>query len=84
MAPGGELMAVSIQVVSDGPAAVAGRPVPLFQTRLATGAYILSSGINARAQYHVARDGRFLLNNSVEEAAAPITIVLNWTALMNR
>ena len=38
VAPGGELMAVSIQVVSDGPAAVAGRPVPLFQTRLATGA----------------------------------------------
>ena len=82
VAPDGRLMAVSIQVGSDGP--VAGTPVPLFHTTLATGAYILSSGISARAQYDVARDGRFLLNNSVEEAASPITIVLNWTALMNQ
>jgi hypothetical protein len=77
-------MAVVIQVSSDVSTPVAGPPVPLFQTRLATGAYILSSGVSARAQYDVARDGRFLMNNSVEEAATPITIVLNWTALLKQ
>jgi len=60
-----------------------GTPVALFQTALATGAYVLSAGVNARAQYDVSRDGRFLMNNSVEEAP-PIQIVLNWMASLKR
>lgn len=33
-----------------------------------------------KAQYVVARDGRFLLNESAEESATvPITLILNWT-----
>jgi hypothetical protein len=84
VAPDGQLMAVSIQFPSGAPTPAVGTPVALFQTRLATGAYILSSGVNARAQYDVARDGRFLFNNSVEEVAAPITIVLNWTTLLKQ
>ena len=63
---------------------VAETPVALFQTILATGAYILESGINARAQYDVTRDGRFLMNNGVEDVGAPITIVLNWTTLLTK
>jgi hypothetical protein len=60
-----------------------GPAVPLFQTTLATGAYILNAGVNARAQYDVSRDDRFLMNNSVEEAP-PIQIVLNWMASLKR
>jgi Tol biopolymer transport system component len=79
LSPQGQLMAVPIEAGSDEPTPVAGRPVALFQTTLATGAYILGAGVNARAQYDVARDGRFLMNTSVEEAP-PIQIVLNWMA----
>ena len=38
-------------------------------------------GSNARAQYAVVPDGRFLMNAAADDAtSAPITIVLNWTA----
>ena len=53
----------------------------LFPTRLATGANIATAGFQARAQYAVAPDGRFLMNIAADEAvASPITVVLNWTA----
>ncbi len=40
----------------------------------------MSAGcIAVKAQYAVARDGRFLINESAEgPAAVPITLVLNW------
>ena len=30
-------------------------------------------------QYDVTRDGRFLINTVLDEAAAPITLLQNWT-----
>jgi hypothetical protein len=30
-------------------------------------------------QYDVASDGRFLINMELESAAAPITLLMNWT-----
>ena len=29
-------------------------------------------------QYDVTRDGRFLINTVLDEAAAPITLLMNW------
>ncbi len=53
----------------------AGTPVVLFPTRIVDGATIQQN----RPQYAVARDGRFLINQPVENAtAAPITSLLNW------
>jgi hypothetical protein len=35
----------------------------------------------ARPQYAVSRDGRFLINQPVEESTTtPINVILNWTA----
>jgi hypothetical protein len=71
-------MAVPIAVAADGQTLNAGEPVPLFRTRLAEGAGVTGY----RPQYAVARDGRFLMNVSVDEAAPalPITVVINWAA----
>ena len=69
-----------------GPTALeAGAPVPLFRTRLASGANINSGGLVSKAQYAVASDGRFLMNMTVEAATAPpITVVLNWDAALKK
>jgi hypothetical protein len=37
-----------------------------------------------RPQYAVARDGRFLINQPVGDAAAPITLILNWHPPANK
>jgi len=37
-----------------------------------------------RPQYDVAADGRFLINHSLEDAASPITVILNWTAALKK
>jgi serine/threonine protein kinase len=73
IAPDGKLMAVPITM--HGAAIEPGTPVALFQTR------IWGGGTNATQghQYDVSKDGRFLLNSVVEDAAmAPITLLLNW------
>ncbi len=73
IAPDGKLMAVPITM--RGTAIQPGTPVALFQTR------IWGGGTNATLghQYDVSPDGRFLLNNAVEDVAmAPITLLLNW------
>jgi serine/threonine protein kinase/Tol biopolymer transport system component len=81
VSPDGHLVAVSIRVASDARTVAPGDPVALFATQLASGGNIATSGFLARAQYAVARDGRFLMNvNADDTAAAPITIVLNWDA----
>jgi dipeptidyl aminopeptidase/acylaminoacyl peptidase len=82
VAPDGKLMAVPIQVGADRSTLSPGTPVALFPTRFPTGANI-TIGWLSKAQYAVARDGRFLMNLPVEDtAASPITIVQNWpTAL---
>ncbi len=73
IAPDAKMMAVPI----DATAATleAGAPAALFQTRR------LGGGLNVIArshQYHITRDGRFLINVDVESSAAPITLLLNW------
>ncbi|OLD69945.1 MAG: hypothetical protein AUI45_06105 [Acidobacteria bacterium 13_1_40CM_2_56_11] len=68
-----KLMAVS---VGAGPSF--GVPKPLFQTRV-------SPGVTANRNHYVpSRDGRrFLVNQSVDAAPSPITVVLNWPATLN-
>jgi len=60
----------------------AGRASPLFRTRLQTiGSQITGLG----AYYDVTPDGqRFLINAQPADAGPPITVVLNWTAGLNR
>jgi hypothetical protein len=54
-------------------------PKPLFQTRA-------SGGVSAnRTHYVPSRDGqRFLVNMATDTVASPITVVLNWSALLNK
>ena len=78
-------MAASLRLGSDARTVEVGAPVALFPTRLASGANIAVAGVNARAQYAVARDGRFLMNVAADDAvASPITVVLNWTAALKK
>jgi dipeptidyl aminopeptidase/acylaminoacyl peptidase len=51
-----------------------GVPKPLFEVRL-----------NAEAWFDVSKDGRFLIPVQVEQAAsAPMTVVVNWTAVLKK
>ena len=69
-----KLMAVS---VGAGPSF--GIPKPLFQTNVPPGVTSL------RTHYVPSRDGqRFLVNVATDTVASPITVVLNWTALLNK
>jgi WD40 repeat protein len=73
LAPDGELMAVPISIRNDRSTPIEiGTPVSLFRTR------IVSSGAVLTAQYAVAHDGRFLVNQPEESATTPITLLLNW------
>ena len=85
VAPDGRLMAAPIRMASDQRALDPGAPVPLFSTRLASGANVAQAGFASRAQYAVAPDARFLLNVAADDAVPPpITVVLNWTAGLPR
>jgi hypothetical protein len=78
----GRLMAVPIATGADGQIQP-GAAVALFRPQIATGPSINTGQRGTRAQYAVARDGRFLMNISVEAATAPpITVVLNWDAAL--
>ena len=80
----GRLMAVPIAFGADRQLET-GTAVELFKTQLATGPNINSGGTGTRAQYAVARDGRFLVNMTLEGATAtPITVVLNWDAVLKK
>jgi hypothetical protein len=70
--PGGQMMAAPIAATSSS--FESGTPATLFQTRIWWGGRATSSG----RQYDVAPDGRFLINTVVDDAATPITILLNW------
>jgi Tol biopolymer transport system component len=72
----GKLMAVSVKA---GATFEAGTPALLFQTKT-YGMAIISPAFGQ--QYDVTPDGqRFLINEDLSElTAAPITVVLNWTA----
>jgi Tol biopolymer transport system component len=85
LAPDGALMAVPIRVAANAHDLDLGVPVRLFQTHLAAGGNIPSGGFQARAQYDVASDGRFLMNVLAEDAAtSPITIVQNWPTALKK
>jgi Tol biopolymer transport system component len=85
VAPDTQLMAASIRFALDTRALDAGAPVPLFPSRLATGGNITSAGFQARAQYAVSADGRFLMNVAPDGAVTlPITIVQNWDAALKK
>ena len=49
-------------------------PVKLFDTQISGGGTVQ----NQNRQYDVGRDGRFLINSFIYDAAAPITILQNW------
>ena len=51
-----------------------GTPVALFHTHIYGG----GTDNNQGPQYDVARDGRFLINTVLDDAAAPITLLQNW------
>jgi Tol biopolymer transport system component len=72
IAPDGKLMAVPITV--KGETLDPGTPVPLFQTRILGGGADITNG----PQYDVSREGRFLVNTVLDEAA-PITLIQNWS-----
>jgi Tol biopolymer transport system component len=76
LAEGGQLMAVDVAVK---PEFRLGIPKPLFQTRL-------NSLIGQSRRYGVADNGRrFLMNMPIsEEKVSPITVVLNWTRLLEK
>jgi hypothetical protein len=60
---------MAVEVRTQGSSFVAGKAKELFQARIQGGAY------------DVARDGRFLISTrDREEAPAPITLVVNWHA----
>src|SRR6266568_3217942 len=68
------LMAVPIRFASNGQAVEPGAPVPLFATRVGGALQAFP-----RNQYMVSPDGqRFLMNTVTEEAASPISVILNW------
>ena len=73
VAPDATMMAVPVRAA--GASFDASTPVPLFPTRIVDG----GASSMVRPQYAVARDGRFLINRPVADAAAaPITLILNW------
>ena len=73
LAPDGTMMAAP--VTTRGTAMEPGTPVALFPTRIVGGAGDGALG----PQYDVTRDGRFLINTVLNDAAAtPITLILNW------
>ena len=79
------MMAVPVRLGADARTLNVGASIELFETHLASGGSIFVAGANAKAQYAVGADGRFLLNASTNDATtSPITIVQNWTALMKR
>jgi eukaryotic-like serine/threonine-protein kinase len=74
LAPNRKLMAVTVRA---GATFDAEAPRPLFETRL--------DGTALRQTYAVSADGnRFLLNVAVESGTPPVTIVINWPALLKK
>ena len=71
--PSGEMMAAPL--VTTATTIEPGAPVALFPARLLGGGVDNAQG----PQYDVSRDGRFLVNTVLDDAASPITLIQNWT-----
>jgi hypothetical protein len=67
--PAGAMMAAPIAGTGEP-----GAPVMLFPTHIFGGGGDIQQG----RQYDVAADGRFLINTTLNAAAAPITLLQNW------
>jgi Tol biopolymer transport system component len=77
IAPDGQLMTVAVRFSSDGKTIEPASPVPLFRAHVGS---TLDGG--SGVEYIVSADGqRFLMNTLTEEAAAPITLILNWAGI---
>ena len=72
LGPDGQMMAAP--VTATGATLEPGAPVALFATRIVGGGVDNAQG----RQYDVARDGRFLINTVLDDAALPITLLQNW------
>jgi hypothetical protein len=70
--PSGRMMSVSIKATGDR--LEPGPPVALFRTQIYGGGTDNQQG----PQYDVARNGRFLINTTLDDAVAPITLIQNW------
>jgi hypothetical protein len=70
----GAMMAVPI--MATGSSLEPGAPVRLFRSRIVGGGGRGDSSTGRH--YEVAHDGRFLINTILDDAAAPITLVMNW------
>ena len=73
LAPDSKMMAVPVATArpAQGATLVPGTPAALFQTDIAPG--------TIRANYDVARDGRFLIITALDDASVePIHLLLNW------
>ena len=85
VASDGHLMVAPITVALSGQAIQPGAPETLFVPRLSSGTWISATAYQARSQYAVSRDGRFLMNVAVDEGTtSPINIVLNWDTVLKR
>jgi serine/threonine protein kinase len=74
----GKLMAVK---VAEGPTFRAGVPESLFQALVVRGRRQTLLGV---LRWDVAPDGRHFLINTVKTSSEPLTVVLNWTAELNK
>jgi Tol biopolymer transport system component len=73
IAPDGRLMTASLRFSANGQKVEPASPVPLFMTRVGS----TRTG-GSGEEYVVSTDGRrFLMNTLIEQAASPITLVLN-------
>src|SRR4029453_9930570 len=70
--PDGAMMAAPIKV--NGTTLEPGAPMMLFTTSIFGG----GADVQVGRQYGVTADGRFLINTSLNQAAAPITLLQNW------
>ena len=70
--PAGAMVGAPITVA--GATLEPGAPAVLFPTRIYGG----GEDSNQSRQYDVTRDGRLLINTVLDEAAAPITLLMNW------
>ena len=83
LAPDGALMAVPVRTAAESPTLEPGVPARLFRVSIVGGG---SPPENITHQYDVAPDGqRFLVNvATAESSASPITMMLNWAAILKK
>ena len=70
--PAGAMMAAPVTIT--GSSLEPGAPKVLFSTRILGGGALAQEG----RHYDVALDGRFLIDMVLDDAAAPITLLMNW------